>query len=77
MIYVIKNTLPSLFTAIFEAYVRKDKISAVVTDSAQLSYFEEVLEIKCDIKKSDRVQKALKDILRGDFSEINLVLEAV
>ena len=42
MIYIIKNDLDSLFSAIFTYYVDRDNFVKVYTEYNQISYLEEI-----------------------------------
>ena len=76
MIYIIKNDLSSLFSAIFTYYVDKDKFVKVYTEYNQISYLEEIKYIENNQEGISRVERALRNILKGKFYDIKWVFKS-
>ena len=76
MIYIINNDLKSLYSAIFLAYEKKHTNIKIYNKDAQLSIFDEVIDVKINDLKAKRVETLLKKILKGNFNEIKLAFRS-
>ncbi len=76
MIYIIENNLNSLYSAIFTAYKEKQENVSVYTCYEQISMLEEIINVKTDTVKAQRVETLLKNILKNNYLDVKMAFRS-
>ena len=74
-IFITDGSVPSFFTAVFDAFAEKDCL-ITSNNSIQLSLDSEVVRIDCDVQKCERVRQGINKYDRYAEKEILLVLRS-